>query len=35
MDLRVDNERRPDSERLDSPAQPATPAFDQTEDKTH
>jgi hypothetical protein len=34
MDLRVDNERRPDSERLDFPARPATPAFDQTEDKT-
>jgi membrane fusion protein (multidrug efflux system) len=34
MDLRVDNERRPDSERLDSPARPATPAFDQTRDKT-
>jgi membrane fusion protein, multidrug efflux system len=34
MDLRVDNERRPDSERLDSPARPATSAFDQTGDRT-
>jgi len=34
MDLRVHNERRPDSERLDSPPRPATPAFDQTGDKT-
>jgi membrane fusion protein, multidrug efflux system len=27
MDQRVDNERRPDSERLESPARPATPSF--------
>jgi membrane fusion protein, multidrug efflux system len=34
MDLRVDNERRPDSERLDSPARPAKPASEQQGDKT-
>ena len=33
MDQRVHNERRPDSERLDFPPRPATPAFDQTRDK--
>jgi membrane fusion protein (multidrug efflux system) len=33
MDQRVDNERRPDSERLDSPARRAPPSFDEAGDK--
>ncbi len=33
MDQRVDNERRPDSERLDSPSRQAMPSFDEAADK--
>ena len=32
MDQRVDNERQPDSERLESPARPAPPSFDEAGD---
>jgi membrane fusion protein (multidrug efflux system) len=32
MDQRVDNERRPDSERLDAPARRAPPSFDEAGD---
>jgi membrane fusion protein (multidrug efflux system) len=34
MDQRVDNERRPDSERLESPARRAPPSFDEAGDAT-
>ena len=34
MDQRVDNERRPDSERLESPARRAPPALDEAGDAT-
>ena len=33
MDQRVDNERRPDSERVDSPARRVPPSFDEVDDK--
>ena len=33
MDQRVDNERRPDSERVDSPARRVPPSFDEVGDK--
>jgi len=34
MDQRVDSERRPDSERLESPARRAPPSFDEARDAT-
>jgi hypothetical protein len=33
MDQRVDNERQPDSERLESPGRRAPPSFDEAGDK--